>query len=46
MVHRAWTLGGVALLAVRYAVSLHGYSGFQKPPMHGDYEAQVRSHPA
>eukprot|EP00455_Lapot_gusevi_P050951 TRINITY_DN7494_c0_g1_i2.p1 TRINITY_DN7494_c0_g1~~TRINITY_DN7494_c0_g1_i2.p1 ORF type:complete len:499 (+),score=114.55 TRINITY_DN7494_c0_g1_i2:110-1606(+) len=32
----------VALFAilVRYSVSLNPYSGFQKPPMHGDYEAQ------
>lgn len=27
-------------LAVRYGVSLGGYSGFHKPPMFGDYEAQ------
>lgn len=27
-------------LLVRWCVSLHGYSGFSKPPMYGDYEAQ------
>ncbi|KAJ1733887.1 Glucosyltransferase-like protein [Coemansia sp. Benny D160-2] len=27
-------------LLVRWCVALHGYSGFQDPPMHGDYEAQ------
>ncbi|KAJ1667097.1 Glucosyltransferase-like protein [Coemansia sp. RSA 1813] len=27
-------------LLVRWCVALHGYSGFQKPPIHGDYEAQ------
>ena len=34
----------LALLAfavgLRWAVSLHPYSGFGKAPMHGDYEAQ------
>jgi alpha-1,3-glucosyltransferase len=27
-------------LLIRYAVSLEGYSGYNKPPMYGDYEAQ------
>ncbi|KAJ2509079.1 hypothetical protein H4217_008416, partial [Coemansia sp. RSA 1939] len=27
-------------LLVRWCVALHSYSGFQDPPMHGDYEAQ------
>lgn len=27
-------------LLIRYFVSLHGYSGRNKPPMFGDYEAQ------
>ena len=29
-----------ASVAVRWAVSTHPYSGFDKPPMHGDFEAQ------
>ncbi|KAH8255267.1 hypothetical protein KR032_009539, partial [Drosophila birchii] len=27
-------------LAVRSIISLYSYSGFNAPPMHGDYEAQ------
>ena len=30
---------GVALL-LRWSISYHPYSGFGKPPMFGDYEAQ------
>ncbi|KAF7587345.1 Glucosyltransferase-like protein [Aspergillus hancockii] len=38
-----WLILPLILLAVglfRWAVSLWGYSGFQVPPMHGDFEAQ------
>ncbi|RAH44187.1 dolichyl-P-Glc:Man(9)GlcNAc(2)-PP-dolichol alpha-1,3-glucosyltransferase ALG6 [Aspergillus brunneoviolaceus CBS 621.78] len=38
-----WLVLPLVLLAVglfRWAVSLWGYSGFQVPPMHGDFEAQ------
>ncbi|KAJ2625997.1 Glucosyltransferase-like protein [Coemansia sp. RSA 1358] len=27
-------------LLIRWCVALHGYSGYQQPPMYGDYEAQ------
>ncbi|RAH83808.1 glucosyltransferase [Aspergillus japonicus CBS 114.51] len=38
-----WLVLPLVLMAVglfRWAVSLWGYSGFQVPPMHGDFEAQ------
>ncbi|KAE8378583.1 glycosyl transferase [Aspergillus bertholletiae] len=38
-----WLILPLILMAVglfRWAVSLWGYSGFQVPPMHGDFEAQ------
>ncbi|PLB38288.1 dolichyl-P-Glc:Man(9)GlcNAc(2)-PP-dolichol alpha-1,3-glucosyltransferase ALG6 [Aspergillus candidus] len=38
-----WLVLPLILMAVglfRWAVSLWGYSGFQVPPMHGDFEAQ------
>ncbi|OJJ84350.1 dolichyl-P-Glc:Man(9)GlcNAc(2)-PP-dolichol alpha-1,3-glucosyltransferase ALG6 [Aspergillus glaucus CBS 516.65] len=38
-----WLILPLILMAVglfRWAVSLWGYSGFQIPPMHGDFEAQ------
>ncbi|KAJ5885131.1 CAZyme family GT57 [Penicillium taxi] len=38
-----WLILPLTLMAVglfRWAVSLWGYSGFQVPPMHGDFEAQ------
>ncbi|KAL2794297.1 ALG6, ALG8 glycosyltransferase family-domain-containing protein [Aspergillus keveii] len=38
-----WLVLPLTLMAVglfRWAVSLWGYSGFQVPPMHGDFEAQ------
>ncbi|KAL1963399.1 hypothetical protein VTN77DRAFT_8415 [Rasamsonia byssochlamydoides] len=38
-----WLILPLVLMAVglfRWAVSLWGYSGFQAPPMHGDFEAQ------
>ncbi|CAG8936506.1 unnamed protein product [Penicillium salamii] len=38
-----WLILPLVLMAVglfRWAVSLWGYSGFQVPPMHGDFEAQ------
>ncbi|KAH8703583.1 ALG6, ALG8 glycosyltransferase family-domain-containing protein [Talaromyces proteolyticus] len=38
-----WIILPLILMAVglfRWAVSLWGYSGFQTPPMHGDFEAQ------
>ncbi|KFY42005.1 hypothetical protein V494_02664 [Pseudogymnoascus sp. VKM F-4513 (FW-928)] len=38
-----WTVLPIVLMVVgmiRWAAGLWGYSGYQNPPMHGDYEAQ------
>lgn len=41
-INKMWILLFLFFLAilVRVLVGLHGYSGYNKPPMFGDYEAQ------